>query len=106
MEEKIVDLQPLLFEQLKNHAPNNISLVNVLSDLLNISNDAVYRRLRGEKKLNLEELAKICVHFNISFVALVGAKRQGLHFAYVHLDLTKVNVYKQYMKELLLNCSS
>jgi hypothetical protein len=106
MEEKIVDLQSLLFEQLKSHATSNISLVNALADLLNISNDAVYRRLRGEKKLNLDELTKICVHFNISFDAIVGAKRQSLHFAYVHLDLTKVFVYKQYMKELLQNFSA
>lgn len=99
-EEKKIDLQRLLFEQLKSHTTSNISLVDAISDLLNISNDAVYRRLRGEKRLDVDELAKICSHFNVSFDSLVGAKQQSLYFGYVPLDLTNANVYKQYMKQL------
>lgn len=101
MEEKKVDLQSLLFEQLKSHASSNISLVDALADLLNISNDAVYRRIRGEKKLDVDELTKICTHFNISFDALVGAKQQTLNFRYIPLDLNDAVVYKHYMKQLL-----
>jgi len=100
-EEKTVDLQRLLFEQLKSYATSNISLVDALADLLNISNDAVYRRLRGEKRLDVDELTRICTHFNVSFDALVGAKQQILHFGYVPLDLKDAIVYKQYMKQLL-----
>ncbi|HAH25459.1 MAG TPA: hypothetical protein DCL77_17155 [Prolixibacteraceae bacterium] len=100
-EEKTVDLQRLLFEQLKSHAISNISLVDALADLLNISNDAVYRRLRGEKRLDVDELSQICTHFNVSLDALVGAKQQMLHFGYVPLDLNNAVVYKQYMKQLL-----
>lgn len=99
-EEKKIDLQRLLFEQLKSHTTSNISLVDAISDLLNISNDAVYRRLRGEKRFDVDELAKICSHFNVSFDSLVGAKQQSLYFGYVPLDLTNANVYKQYMKQL------
>lgn len=105
-EEKTVDLQRLLFEQLKSHAISNISLVNALADLLNISSDAVYRRLRGEKRLDIDELAQICTHFNVSFDALIGAKQQNLQFGYVPLDLTNAFVYKQYMKQLLQSFSA
>jgi len=100
-EEKMIDLQKLLFEQLKNYDFSNVSLVDALADLLNISNDAVYRRIRGEKRLDVDELTLICTHFNVSFDALIGAKQQSLHFGYVPLDLNDAMVYKLYMKQLL-----
>lgn len=104
MEEKTPDdFQRLLFDQLKNHENSNISLINLLSDLLNISNDAVYRRMRGEKRLDIDELAKICAHFNISFDSLFGIRQQNLQFNYIPLDLSNFDVYKRYMKQLLLN---
>jgi len=104
MEEKTPDdFQRLLFDQLKNHAISNISLINILSDLLNISNDAVYRRMRGEKRLDIDELAKICAHFNISFDTLFGLRQQSLQFTYIPLDLSDFDVYKRYMKQLLLS---
>ena len=103
MEEKKPDVQRLLFDQLKSHAPSNISLIDILSDLLNISNDAVYRRLRGDKRLDVDELVKICTHFNISFDTLSGSQPQSLQFNYLALDLSNTNVYKQYMRQLLVN---
>lgn len=105
-EEKAADLQRILFKQLKNHTISNISLIDALADLLNISNDAVYRRIRGEKRLDVDEMAKICTHFNISFDALIGAKQQSLHFSYIALDIVTPDVYKQYMKQLLQSFSS
>lgn len=106
MEEKKPDVQRLLFDQLKNHATSNISLINMLSDLLNISTDAVYRRLRGEKRLDVDEIAKICNHFNISFDTLFSARPQNLQFNYISLDHNSQDVYKQYMKQLLASFSA
>jgi transcriptional regulator with XRE-family HTH domain len=105
-EKKLNDLQRLLFEQLKNQEIGNVLLVDVLSDLLNISNDAVYRRMRGEKRLDIDELTKICTHFNISFDTLLGTKESGLQFNYIPLDLSNKDVYKLYMKQLLLSFSA
>ena len=101
-EKKIADLQQLLFNQLKNRVTGKTSLVDTLSDLLNISNDAVYRRMRGEKRLDIDELSQICGHFNVSFDNLIGTKQPGLQFNYVPLDLNNTNVYRQYMKQLLV----
>ncbi len=100
-ENKSNDLQKALFDRLKSHTINNMSLVGTLSDLLNISNDAVYRRMRGEKRLDMDELTKICAHFNFSFDAIIGANQQSLNFSYVPLDLHNPIVYKQYMRQLL-----
>ncbi len=100
-EKKSDDIQLLLFDQLKCHAISNVSLVDTLAGLLNISNDAVYRRMRGEKRLDLDELTRICTHFNVSFDAVAGAEMQSLHFGYAPLDLEDAVVYKHYMKQLL-----
>lgn len=96
-----VDIQRVLFERLKNEVANSISLVDALADLLNISNDAVYRRMRGEKRLDIDELTTICAHFNISFDTLAGSETNSLLFNYSPLDLSNIEVYKQYMKQLL-----
>ena len=100
-EKKLDDIQQLLFDQLKSHSISNVSLVDTLAELLDISNDAVYRRMRGEKRLDVDELTRICTHFNVSFDALIGAKQQSLHFGYVPLDLDDAVVYKLYMRQLL-----
>ncbi|MBW8332760.1 MAG: hypothetical protein K0M40_12125 [Prolixibacteraceae bacterium] len=97
----ISNLQHDLFDRLKNITKDNAYLMDVLSNLLNISSDAMYRRMRGEKLLNLEELIKICLHFNISLDEIIGIKKQSLQFNYVPLDLREPEIYKLYMKSLL-----
>jgi BetR domain len=59
-------IQQQVFNNLKNTLPPHLSLVDELSGLLNISADSVYRRLRGEKPLTLQELKTICEKYHIS----------------------------------------
>lgn len=47
--------------------PPQVSLVDALSDVLNLSNDSAYRRIRGATSLTLEEIIKLCNHFGVSF---------------------------------------
>lgn len=47
--------------------PPQLSLVDALSDVLNLSNDSAYRRIRGATSLTLEEIIKLCNHFGVSF---------------------------------------
>jgi len=61
------DLQRELFSNLKKRLPQHISLVDEIADLLEISNDSAYRRMRGDKPLTLGEIQKLCSHFMISF---------------------------------------
>ncbi|MBZ5855901.1 helix-turn-helix domain-containing protein [Flavihumibacter profundi] len=46
--------------------PSHVSLVEEISDILNISTDSAYRRLRGEKPISFEELQKLCLKYKIS----------------------------------------
>lgn len=42
-------------------------MVDVVAELLNMSLDAVYRRIRGEVELSVTELSILCSRFNVSF---------------------------------------
>lgn len=69
--------QTHLMQRLKDALPNNISLVDELADLLQVSNDSAYRRIRGETALSIEEIALICKKFKISFDAFINSSEAG-----------------------------
>lgn len=60
------DFQTKLFEIIKLKIKGQDSLGHVISEVLCISQDATYRRFRGETLLTINELEKLCRHFNIS----------------------------------------
>ncbi|HQZ76089.1 MAG TPA: helix-turn-helix domain-containing protein, partial [Chitinophagaceae bacterium] len=67
-------LQQQLFSHLKENLPAHLSLVDELCDLLDLSADSVYRRIRGEKPITLSELKKICEHYHLSLDQLLQLK--------------------------------
>ena len=73
-------VQEILFQSIKNKLAPNISFVHDLSELLGISYDSAYRRIRGEKELSLEELKTICLHYEISIDALFNFKSNNVIF--------------------------
>lgn len=98
---KILDVQKNIFEQIK--ALTKEKLVDVISDVLNISQDAAYRRIRNEKLLTIDELVIICQKFNISFdnqISLVS-KTKLVPFGFPFADMN-FN-FKDYLKSILLN---
>ncbi|MEY3425826.1 MAG: hypothetical protein RL265_885 [Bacteroidota bacterium] len=76
------DIQTTLFQLIKQKNAGEDSLGNVLSDVLSISSDAVYRRLRNETALTIQEVKKLCVHYNISFDALCATGDGKVVFSY------------------------
>jgi transcriptional regulator with XRE-family HTH domain len=76
-----METQALLFQQIKNSIPQNLSLVDEVSDLLNISSDSAYRRIRSGKSLSIDELQKLCSHFNISLDKLFNIKTNHILFS-------------------------
>ena len=59
-------VQVKFFDKLKQSVSQNISLANEISELLEISPDGAYRRMRGESVLSLDELSILCKHYKIS----------------------------------------
>lgn len=74
------DLQKELFVYIKNSLPSHISMADEVADLLNISYDSVYRRIRGEKPIQLNELKILCEHFNLSLDAILKFKSDSVVF--------------------------
>lgn len=75
-----ISVQEILFQEIRNRIAPNLSLVHELSELLGISYDSAYRRLRGEKELSLEELKAVCLRFDISVDTLFSLRSHNVIF--------------------------
>ena len=71
-------IQQRLLGMVQDQIPDKYSLVFELSELLGISTDSVYRRLRCETLMDITEIQKICLHYNISFDSVCGCEGSGL----------------------------
>jgi len=74
------NLQQILFQQIKTKIPENLSFVHEVADLLEISYDSAYRRIRGEKELTMDELYKLSQRFEFSLDALLGIRAGNVVF--------------------------
>ncbi|MCX6248006.1 MAG: helix-turn-helix transcriptional regulator [Bacteroidetes bacterium] len=75
-----ISIQETLFHAIKGKLPPNVSFVHSVSELLGISYDSVYRRVRGEKELTLEELKTICEAYDISVDTLFSLQSRHISF--------------------------
>lgn len=71
-----------LLELLRDKNEGNVSVAKDLCDILDMSSDSVYRRLRGEVDFTLTEVAKIATHYGISVDALVTGMSTSSSFSY------------------------
>ena len=74
-------VQQIFFQHVKSNLAAHLSLVDEVADLLNISNDSAYRRIRGEKPLSFEELKIICAHYRISLDQLFHLNNNSFLFS-------------------------
>ena len=94
------NLQQELFAQIKKSLAPHLSLVDEIAELLSISNDSAYRRIRGEKPLLFEELQKLAVHYHLSLDAILNLQSDStvFHGSYV----TNQNFdFATYLKDML-----
>ncbi|MBK6966856.1 MAG: hypothetical protein IPH20_23885 [Bacteroidales bacterium] len=78
--------QAQFLRKIEDILPKNTSLVNELSDVLKISNDSAYRRMRGETFLVIDEILLLCNHFNVSFDSLNPAREGVVSFRYSKME--------------------
>jgi len=74
------DIQIRLFTMIRDQLPDHVSLVDEIADLLEISNDSAYRRIRGEKPIALNEIQKLAATFQISLDDLLGNPSNSVTF--------------------------
>jgi BetR domain len=80
------EIQKQLFQQIKGKIPDQASLIDEIVKLLDISADSVYRRMRGEKPVTLDELHKLCTHYRISLDQLMEIQTGAFMFQGQPLD--------------------
>ncbi|CAL2104016.1 Helix-turn-helix transcriptional regulator [Tenacibaculum sp. 190130A14a] len=68
-----------LFKKIVEKLPKNVLLVEDIADVLEISYDAAYRRLKGKTNLSFEEGMKLAEHYGISLNSLYGFSNLSNH---------------------------
>ncbi|HTQ27025.1 MAG TPA: hypothetical protein VMI35_02820 [Puia sp.] len=94
------DVQQLFFQHIKNNLPSHLSLVDEIAELLNISNDSAYRRIRGEKGLSFDEIRTLCTHFKISLDQWLYIKSDSIIFNGLLADSTNFG-FELYLNDIL-----
>lgn len=104
-----ISIQQNFFSIIKRLNHPHISFVHSISELLGISYDSAYRRIRGDKPLVLEELMILSAHFHISIDQLLNFNFTKVHFEPISFGQTQesfLNWLDFMLKELRLVQSS
>lgn len=82
------NIQPLFLEQVKAKLPPHVSFPDELAEVLHISRDSAYRRIRGETILSLEEVRAICNHYHLSLDLLLAPTNDSISFNHRAINAT------------------
>lgn len=92
--------QDFLFQRIREMIPQQISLVDTVSGILNVSSDSAYRRIRGETPLVLEEAKTLCNHYNLSLDQLLNIHSSSTLFQTNFISNDGYS-FERYLKDLL-----
>ena len=94
-------IQQRFFQHIKGKLPGNISFVDEIAELLAISNDSAYRRIRAEKPITLDEVSLLCNHYKISIDQFLNIDSESYIFSgKINHGL---NSFENYMNDLEKN---
>jgi len=92
--------QEFLFQRIKELLPPDIPILDSVAEILHISSDSAYRRIRGETPLVLDEARELCLHFRLSLDHVLNVQAGSTLFQHVRVNTHSYN-YEQYLKGLL-----
>jgi transcriptional regulator with XRE-family HTH domain len=91
------EIQQALFQVIKASIPPNLSATEEIAKVLDVSVDSVYRRMRGEKTISLDELYKLCSYYKISLDQLMNLQIGAFMFRGNFLN-NKTFRFEEYLK--------
>jgi len=94
------NIQVLFFQHIKSLLPSHVAPVDAIANILNISNDSAYRRIRGEKPISLEEIQKLAAHYKISLDQFMHLQSDSFIFT-GHLTNASDHIFEQWMQDTL-----
>ncbi len=102
--ENAKNIQQLFFQHIKNNLPSHLSFVDEIAEQLDISNDSAYRRIRGEKPISLDEIAKLCSAYKISLDQFLHLTSDSFLFS-GKLANSDGNFYDEWLRDVLTHYS-
>ena len=94
-------VQQVFFQHIRNNLPAHLSFVDEIAELLDISNDSAYRRIRGEKAVSFDELRILCSHFKISLDQLLYLNSESVIFSGRYADHSNFS-FEDYLTKNIL----
>lgn len=97
------DTQSAFFQMIRERIDQHLSLVDEVAELLEVSNDSAYRRIRGETALSLAEAATLCVRFNCSLDSLIRSSSDEVIFDFQPLNEETFDfaAYLEYIRDTM-----
>ncbi len=92
-------IQNKFIDKLKQVLPPSIGLAEEIADILGVSIDSAYRRMRGETELTIEELYAISKKHNIGIDEVFGNKNETVTFTYTKLTDSEKN-FETYLNRI------
>ena len=92
--------QDFLFQRIREMLSPAASLTDVVSEILHVSNDSAYRRIRNETPLVLQEAKQLCEHFHLSLDQVLNLKRNSVLFENIRIHNQQYS-YKKYLTDLI-----
>lgn len=92
--------QEFLFQRIKEMLPPSVSLTDVVSEVLHVSSDSAYRRIRNETPLVLQEAKDLCEHFHLSLDQVLSLKRNSVLFENIRINNQKYS-YEKYLSDII-----
>lgn len=94
-----MEAQIQFLQKIKNLSQGNYSFADELAEILALSADSIYRRIRGETALSVDELLKICRHYKVSPDILNETDTGFVNFHYNLLQSEES--FEQYLSSFL-----
>lgn len=92
--------QEFLFHRIKELIPPHASLVDTVAEILHVSSDSAYRRIRGETPVVLDEARELCRHFKLSLDQLLDVQGGATLFQNMRINLKNYS-YEKYLTDLI-----
>lgn len=92
--------QEFLFHRIKELLPPHASLVDTVAEILHISSDSAYRRIRGETPVVLDEARELCQHFKLSLDQLLNVQFSSTLFENIRVNSNNYK-YETYLSDLI-----
>ena len=92
-------LQIRFLSKIKNIIPPSVSFADELAQILEISTDSAYRRIRGETSLAIDEVTFLCSHYKIAF-DVFAQDSPSVTFNYKSLNGNGTSGFAEYLESI------